>query len=100
MNWRYLLHLFYGSSSSFPRHYRPLPIVQILNDGSSFSFGQSDNILAQYEDLRLYINYFGLLYTIFVDLKPVKNSHALAALVAYRLYLRHKTGFKTQFLIR
>ena len=37
---------FYGSSSSFPRHYRPLPIVQILNDGSSFSFGQSDNYIS------------------------------------------------------
>jgi hypothetical protein len=56
-------------------------------------------ILAQYEDLRLYINNFGLMYTTFVDLKFV-NSHALAALVACRLYLCHKIGFKTQFLAK
>ena len=41
-------------------------------------------ILEQYEDLRLYINYFGLLYIIFVDLKLVKTV-TLAALAAYRL---------------
>jgi hypothetical protein len=56
-------------------------------------------IVAQYEDLRLYINNFGLLYTTFVDLKLV-NSHAPAALLAYRLYLCHKIGFKTQFLAK
>jgi hypothetical protein len=48
-------HHFYG-------HNRPLPIAQILNDGSFFSSGWSDDHLIILKDLKSWLKFFDLAY--------------------------------------
>ena len=48
----------YGAAHHFYGHNRPLPIAQILNDGSFFSSGWSDDILCIFKDLTLCLKFF------------------------------------------
>jgi hypothetical protein len=57
-----------AATHHFHEHNRPLPVMQILNDGSLFSFGMSGYWYTTYEAHQFHISMFN-----FVDRIEYKN---------------------------